>query len=273
MNLGNNIYKLRKQMGLTQADIASKLDVSFQSVSLWERNETVPDIYNIIALADLFNISIDELINGEIAEKLKPSAAYFDIDKMYTYIKTFAMANNLNQTIYALSIAKEKHSGQYRKGKDKIPYIYHPLLMTCHAISLKLIDDDLLTVALLHDVIEDTDTCIEDLNISSESKKAILLLTKEKGYNNSDYYQGIMSNEIALIVKILDRCNNISHMAQAFSDAKMVEYIKETEEYIYPLIKKGQSIYPKYNNVLFVLKYHLKSLIESIKALNYRKYN
>ena len=106
MNLGNNIYKLRKQMGLTQADIASKLDVSFQSVSLWERNETVPDIYNIIALADLFNISIDELINGEIAEKLKPSAAYFDIDKMYTYIKTFAVANNLNQTIYALSIAK-----------------------------------------------------------------------------------------------------------------------------------------------------------------------
>ena len=271
MNLGNNIYKLRKQMGLTQADIASKLDVSFQSVSLWERNETVPDLYNIIALADLFNISIDELINGEIAEKLKPSAAYFDIDKMYTYIKTFAMANNLNQTIYALSIAKEKHSGQYRKGKDKVPYIYHPLLMTCHAISLNLIDDDLLTVALLHDVIEDTDTCIEDLNISSESKKAILLLTKEKGYNNSDYYQGIMSNEIALIVKILDRCNNISHMAQAFSDAKMMEYIKETEQYIYPLIKKGQSIYPEYNNALFILKYHLKSLIESIKALNYRK--
>ena len=51
-------------------------------MSLWERNETVPDIYNIIALADLFNISIDELINGEIAEKLKPSEAYFDIDKM-----------------------------------------------------------------------------------------------------------------------------------------------------------------------------------------------
>lgn len=208
--------------------------------------------------------------NNQENEKLKPSAAYFDIDKMYDHVKLFAKDNCLTQTLYALDTAKEKHSGQYRKGEGKVPYFYHPLLMTCHAISLKLIDDDILSTTLLHDVIEDTNTNIDDLEISSKTKNAVLLLTKTKGYNNKDYYEGILKDKTALLVKVLDRTNNISHMAQGFSETKMIEYIKETEEYIFPLIDKGQNLYLDCFDVLFVLKFHLKSLIETIKALIYR---
>ena len=265
MSIGNNIYRLRKNKGLTQSDIADKLNVSFQSVSLWERDEAVPDIDNLISLSELFNVSLDRLVKGDIDNSYELTSRLFDEDKMYTFIKTYARENNLRQTMYALPLARERHAGQYRKGKDKVPYIYHPLLMTCHAISLGLKDDDILTVCLLHDVIEDTDTDIGELMVSEHAKKAIELLSKSKGYNNTDYYNAIKGNEIALLVKVIDRCNNVSHMASGFKEAKIKKYIAETEEFVYPLIKYGQDNYPDHSGVLFVLKYHIKSVIESLK--------
>ncbi|MGN1405335.1 MAG: helix-turn-helix domain-containing protein [Erysipelotrichaceae bacterium] len=265
MSTGNNIYHLRKNKGLTQSDIAGRLNVSFQSVSLWERDEAIPDIDNLIALSELFNVSLDRLVKGDIDKEYELSSRLFDEKKMYTFIKTYARENELRQTLYALPLAREKHAGQYRKGKDKVPYIYHPLLMTCHAISLGLKDDDILSVCLLHDVIEDTDTDINDLAVSDNSKMAIELLSKSKGYNNVDYYNGIKDNETALLVKAIDRCNNVSHMASGFNEAKIRKYIAETEEFVYPLIKYGQDKYPGHSGVLFVLKYHIKSVIESLK--------
>ena len=46
---------------------------------------------------------------------------------MYTYVKTYAAVKNMPQTSKALPFAREAHSGQVRKGKDSVPYIY-PLL-------------------------------------------------------------------------------------------------------------------------------------------------
>ena len=126
MSIGNNIYRLRKNKGLTQSDIADKLNVSFQSVSLWERDEAVPDIDNLISLSELFNVSMDRLVKGDIDNSYELTSRLFDEDKMYTFIKTYARENNLRQTMYALPLAREKHTGQYRKGKDNVPYIYHP---------------------------------------------------------------------------------------------------------------------------------------------------
>ena len=137
--------------------------------------------------------------------------------------------------------------------------------MTCHAISLGLKDDDILTVCLLHDVIEDTDTDINQLMVSESAREAIVLLSKTEGYNNADYYNGIKDNKIALLVKVIDRCNNVSHMASGFKENKIRQYIAETEEYVYPLIKYGQDMYPDHSGNLFVLKYHIKSVIESLK--------
>lgn len=62
MNLGNNISKRRKAMGLTQEELATKLGVSPQAVSKWENNLSCPDISLLPDISKLFNISIDELL-------------------------------------------------------------------------------------------------------------------------------------------------------------------------------------------------------------------
>jgi len=62
MNLGEKVYELRTARNLSQGDVADALDVSRQSVSKWENNSAVPDLDKIIKLAELFEVSLDELV-------------------------------------------------------------------------------------------------------------------------------------------------------------------------------------------------------------------
>ena len=194
----------------------------------------------------------------------------FSENDMYVFVETTATERNLLQTMDALKIMKEKHKGQFRKGKDKVPYINHPLLMACHAFALGISEDDILATVLLHDVVEDCDVTVEELEFSDTVKKAVALLsfstagkTKEKA--KELYFQKISDNRIACIVKLLDRCNNISTMATGFNTTKMISYIKETEKYIYPLAKDVKDKYKEFMGAAFILEYHIKSVIETIK--------
>ena len=60
----DNIRKLRKKNHMSQDELAEKLGVSRQSVSLWENGQTQPTIENIIALAKVFDVSSDEILMG-----------------------------------------------------------------------------------------------------------------------------------------------------------------------------------------------------------------
>lgn len=61
----NRLVELRKKNGLSQEDLANKLDLSRQAISKWERGESSPDTDNLICLAKLYNISLDELLNTD----------------------------------------------------------------------------------------------------------------------------------------------------------------------------------------------------------------
>ena len=60
----NRLLELRKQHNLSQEELAEKLGVSRQAVSKWERSEASPDTDNLISLAKLYNLTLDELIFG-----------------------------------------------------------------------------------------------------------------------------------------------------------------------------------------------------------------
>ena len=65
----NRLYELRKKNNLSQEELAEKLGVSRQAVSKWERSEASPDTDNLIALAKIYGLSLDELIYGEKSEE------------------------------------------------------------------------------------------------------------------------------------------------------------------------------------------------------------
>ena len=62
MSLGNSLYQARKKSGLSQEIVAEKLGVSRQTISKWETDDTVPDIYQAKKLSKIYNLSLDELI-------------------------------------------------------------------------------------------------------------------------------------------------------------------------------------------------------------------
>ena len=68
MSLGERIQMLRKEKKMSQNDLAEKLDVSRQSVSKWETDTAKPELPKLILMAELFQVSLDELVSSEISE-------------------------------------------------------------------------------------------------------------------------------------------------------------------------------------------------------------
>lgn len=66
MNLSKQIQQLRKRDGLSQEALAEKMYVSRQSISNWENERSYPDIHNLLMLSAIFNISLDELVKGDV---------------------------------------------------------------------------------------------------------------------------------------------------------------------------------------------------------------
>lgn len=64
-SIGQFIAALRKANGMTQQEVADRLNVSNKAVSRWERDECAPDLSVIPALAEMFGITCDELLRGE----------------------------------------------------------------------------------------------------------------------------------------------------------------------------------------------------------------
>ena len=74
--LGKRIMEHRKQLGLTQDQLAEKLGVTAQAVSKWENDQTCPDIASLPKLARILGVSVDELLSGkeetQLAKVLPP---------------------------------------------------------------------------------------------------------------------------------------------------------------------------------------------------------
>lgn len=73
MSLGQTISRLRTERRLTQDDLADRLEVSRQSVSKWETDASVPELEKLVRMADLFGVSLDELVRGKIEAPAKPA--------------------------------------------------------------------------------------------------------------------------------------------------------------------------------------------------------
>ena len=67
LDIGSRIIELRSARGLSQEALANELGLSRQAVSRWERGEALPDTENLIALADLFGVTLDELVRPQVA--------------------------------------------------------------------------------------------------------------------------------------------------------------------------------------------------------------
>ncbi len=65
--VASNLIKLRQKAGMTQAELGEKLNYSDKTVSKWERGESVPDAYSLMRLAQIYGLTVDELLHDDTA--------------------------------------------------------------------------------------------------------------------------------------------------------------------------------------------------------------
>lgn len=282
MNIGEKIRELRIRRNMTQEELAGALYVTPQAVSQWERGRTVPGTDKLSDLAAVLHTNVNALAgNVEAAPDWTMRDSLFSAGHMYSRMKTLSEAEHLLDTQRALLFMKEAHEGQTRKpsffSDTPVPYIAHPLMMACHAHALGIREDAVLATILLHDVAEDCGVATSELPCSEPVKEAVRLLTffddgsAGKAVLKKRYYDAIAENRIACLVKSIDRCNNISTMAGSFSRKRLIGYIRETETFVMPLLERARKLAPEYADAVFVLKYHMRSILESLKAMILRQ--
>ena len=270
MSIGTSIKQLREERKYTQEQVADKRGVTFQAVSSWERDEYKPDTDKLIRLAELFDVSVSSLVE-EKRGVFKTRQTIYNWEHMKTYVKTTAKNLKLKNTLKAVDFAVEAHKGQTRKKSD-VPYIYHPLNLACHALSMGIKDDDVIATCLLHDVVEDCGKKLEDLPVDDAVKELVGLLSHEKttGEDRDSvmkaYYKAIADNPKAALIKCMDRCNNITTMAWGLSRERIFRMIKETEKY-FPALLDVLKAQPEYNDAAWLLRYQIESMLEIYKRL------
>ena len=85
MTVGEKIQMYRKQFKMSQEELGQKLLVSRQTISLWEKDQTVPTIENLIRLREIFGVSVDDILgfeSGKQKDEIIPNETYqFQFDK------------------------------------------------------------------------------------------------------------------------------------------------------------------------------------------------
>ena len=107
MNIGERILELRKSKGYSQEDIANKLNVSRQTVSKWETNQSLPESDKIVPLCELFNISTDFLLMNKVNDNITStkSEKNINIDQDIVLKNKRKFAINLSFSIFLYFIA------------------------------------------------------------------------------------------------------------------------------------------------------------------------
>ena len=195
--------------------------------------------------------------------------AIFTEAEMIACIEKESIRLSLTDTPEALAFAIHAHEGQYRKNSH-IPYINHPLTMTCQALHMGIQDDALLSACLLHDTVEDCNVSCNELPVSSEAQQLVLLMThgdKEDTKAMDDYFAALRNNPRAALIKCLDRCSNLSTMSWGLSLERQAFYIVETEQNILPLA--NMLLHDStYHYAAWLLKYQMESLLDTLKNRN-----
>lgn len=123
------------------------------------------------------------------------------------------------QTKKALKLCFEAHKEQ--KDKSGMPYVFHPF-----HLAEQMETEDATVVALLHDVVEDTDYTLEalaEMGFSDAVLQALALLTHRDGVDYMEYVRAIKSNPIAKAVKLADLRHNSDPTRVETVDARMLE--------------------------------------------------
>lgn len=114
MNIGKNITALRKDAGMTQEELANQIGVSAQAVSKWETGVSMPDILLLPVIADVFDITVDEIYTGKKETKETKEARRLGYNETPEAVYR-AMLETMDRAWYEKGMSVDKMMEEYAK--------------------------------------------------------------------------------------------------------------------------------------------------------------
>ena len=114
VKIGKRIAELRKKRDMTQFEIADRLGISYQAVSNWERGNSMPDIAKLPELAEIFGVTVDEILGGgnPVVEKVTAGEPVQPADYTREELKEAAEVLRPSQV--------EKLAGEVREDRESL---------------------------------------------------------------------------------------------------------------------------------------------------------
>ena len=247
LNIGMNIKRLRLAKGLTQEQLAELLTISTAAVSKWEAKNTYPDITMLFPLAEIFGVTVDELMGYDEAK------AKADVDKILAEYQQFGVDGRFEEREKLIVDARKKYPHDYRimnaymwdkaggnagndaetllKNKDELTHICDLILEGCNQDNIR-VEAINMKAKLLH-ASGDTDGALEILSrlptrYASIAKEQLFAKdTEEYRYWNKWNCYGsmdIMAIKLARIIRfdqslsVSEKIQHLEPMAEAFAE-------------------------------------------------------
>ena len=285
MTIGERISAFRDAKHLSPEKLAGLLGVPARLVYDWEADKSLPGEEYKEALTGILGMTREELEQQGTATRFCLVSPYMDMRQMYETLDSVAKRYGYRQTQAAASYMHFRHSHIRQKRVSRYgfecSYEVHPLTVACHALGLGIADDDVLAACLLHDVVEDTGVTTEEFpdEIGELVRETVGLLSYNTYLQGPDledpekkesikwqYYRNIREHPLASLVKCLDRCHNLSDLADSFRKEKMVRYIRETEVMVMPLLDTVEHVLD-WKQAAWMIRYQMLTTIEIYKRL------
>lgn len=144
MNLGNSLFHARKKSEFSQEEVAEKIGVSRQTLSKWETNETIPDIYQAKKLGQIYHVSLGELIefdmdtneihemiekhNDKVSEKVNWTEAW---GKKYPILIQYQSEVNIPNYAFRIATMLDELQEEYQYSQQDAMLVLKDILYTC----------------------------------------------------------------------------------------------------------------------------------------------
>lgn len=185
-----------------------------------------------------------------------------DVEKMRISLRYWLLGREYYQALEAMEFAARWHTGTRKDGSHEFGHQLRQALYL-RSIERLLIDpQSCLVVCFLHDVVEDKPVSLADINthFGPAITASVDAISKEVGgvrKTDTAYFAGIAADPVASICKGADRIDNQDTMVGAFTAEKQLSYIRETEQFLLPMLKTARRTFfrqdPAYENVKSIL--------------------
>jgi len=195
-----------------------------------------------------------------------------EYEKIRSALRYWLYGKEYYLAVKAMEFAAKHHSGLRKDGIT--PEFYHQLSIAGYVRTLNLLyPEETMAVAFLHDIVEDCDISVSELErqFGKHVSFSVSLLSKRRdGYTieSSPYYLNICNDTIASIIKGADRIHNFQTMIDVFDIPKQQQYIADCKKGILPMLKKARRKFPEQEPAYENIKHALLSQIDLIEYMH-----